>query len=588
MATKRKAGDTDRRALLRGRDMQAVSLEAIRRIADHIPVTETAPTRGVPTLSALDARAFIERHDIDVLYEGEWNGGKKWVLRVCPFNAEHTDKSAVIIQMSDGRLGFRCHHNGCNGKNWKALRALKEPEYAQRQNGVRPVKDTPRAHQRVDLRTGEIIDEQTPPTEYVVKQRQGVTAAELYRTQFAPLFWTVENICPEGATLIAGKPKSRKSWAALAIAVACARGEKVFGRLQTRPGRVLYLDLESNQRRMRGRLFSMVGHQMRDMDNLHIYTEWSRGDVGLAELEQWMGDHPDTVLIVIDVISDFRRARDPKEDIYAYDRETVKPINEFAERHRITVLLIHHTRKAKADDVFDEISGSTGLPSAVATMWVLGRAPNGSGEMVLALRGRDLINDEPLALEWDDYDNRFKITGGAADALQGVERRALLKILADDQEWGPKELAIELHKPVNNVQQLLKALLSEGLIERTGRGKYVRVASRDQNDQNDQNSKITNDDHIVDSDLLHQDQNQDQIRLGLQKALEGPSDRSDRDSKNGAEVDIFAGIAPSDKVVLRNYLRSNIESDQERAQVLCERYDIDYQAAYKAVQREQL
>src|SRR5207253_2542519 len=129
-----------------------------------------------------------------------------------------------------------------------------------------------------------------------------LTAAQLYHAQFAPLIWTVENICPEGATLVAGKPKSRKSWAALGIAVGCARGTQTMGRLVTRQGRVLYLDLESNQRRMRGRLFSMVGHQMKEMENLHIYTDWPRADEGLAALEQWMVSYPDTVLIVIDVI----------------------------------------------------------------------------------------------------------------------------------------------------------------------------------------------------------------------------------------------------------------------------------------------
>lgn len=408
----------------------------------------------------------------------------------------------------------------------------------------RTIPDRPnrKPERRVDLATGEILD---PPTEqeYITVpewKSSGTTAAQLYHARFEPLYWTVEGILPEGAALLAGKPKSRKSWAALGVAVAVARGEKVMGKLATRQGRALYLDLESNQRRMRGRLFSMVGHQMRDMDNLHIYTDWPRAEEGLAALEAWMVAHPDTVLIVIDVAADFRRPRDPKEDIYAYDRETIKPLNAFAERHRITVLLVHHTRKAKSDDVFDEISGSTGLPSAVATMWVIGRAPD--GDTILALRGRDLIHDEPLALEWDDDDNQFKIIGGAADAFQSGERRAVLKLMADDQEWTPKALAVELRKPVTNVQQLLKVLLSEGFIDRVGRGRYLRVLGHDQNDQNDQNTKITQNDQIVDSDLGLQDQNQDQNRLGHSKAIKSHSDHSDRDSREAPNLDNSTGV----------------------------------------------
>lgn len=430
------------------------------------------------------------------------------------------------------------------------------------------------AKSRVNVLTGEILDgTQQRTQEYVVDWRhQGITAAQLYRMQFEPLLWTVENICPEGATLVAGKPKSRKSWAALGVAVANATGAQAFGKLAARQGRVLYLDLESNQRRMRGRLFSMVGQQMKDMDSLHIFTEWPRGDEGLAAIDQWMESHPDTVTIVIDVLGEFRRPRDPKEDIYAYDRETVTPINRMAEKWRITILLIHHTRKAKSDDVFEEISGSTGLPSAVATMWVIGRAPNGSGETILALRGRDLINDEPLALEWDDYDNQFKIIGGAVEALQGAEKRAVLHVMADDQEWSPKDLAIELKKSVNNVQQMLKGLLSEGLIERTGYGKYTRIP-----DQSDQSSKSTKIDQSTNSDLGSVDQSSDQSCVGQQDALEVNSDHSDR----VLEKSVFAALSKNDAFHLRMYLRGNREQDQKVARERCEQYGIDYDAAHK-------
>lgn len=441
-------------------------------------------------------------------------------------------------------------------------------------------KQTKLSKTRVNIATGEIID---GTTEYVVSdwRHAGITAAQLYRAQFEPLLWTVENICPEGATLIAGKPKSRKSWAALGVGVAIATGMLAFGRLAVRAGRVLYLDLESNQRRMRGRLFSMVGHRMKDMEHFHIFTEWPRGDEGLAAIDQWMESHPDTVVIVIDVLAEFRRPRDPKEDIYAYDRETVTPINRMAEKWRVTIILIHHTRKAKSDDVFEEISGSTGLPSAVATMWVIGRAPNGSGETILALRGRDLINDEPLALEWDDYDNQFKIIGGAVDALQSGERRAVLKLMGDDQQWTPKDIAVELKKSVNNVQQMLKALLSEGLIERTGYGKYTRVAS---SDQSDQSSKSTQNIHSTNSDLESVDQSSDQSSPDLQKAINSHSDHSDR-VLEPQTTSAFAGLSQSDAFHLRAYLRGNRESDQEIARERCERYGINYDEACKEVNK---
>ena len=73
---------------------------------------------------------FISRHlpHCDPGPAAPYNGGLKWVLRVCPFNPDHSDRSAVIVMRANGALGFRCHHNGCQDKNWKALRALFEPK----------------------------------------------------------------------------------------------------------------------------------------------------------------------------------------------------------------------------------------------------------------------------------------------------------------------------------------------------------------------------------------------------------------------------------------------------------------------------
>ena len=73
-----------------------------------------------------------------------YDGGFKWILGVCPFNSEHTNRSAVIVIKSDGVLGFKCQHDGCKGNNWKALRAKFEPRSERRNERPRnPVVDVP-------------------------------------------------------------------------------------------------------------------------------------------------------------------------------------------------------------------------------------------------------------------------------------------------------------------------------------------------------------------------------------------------------------------------------------------------------------
>jgi putative DNA primase/helicase len=73
---------------------------------------------------------FIDRHlsHCDSGPATTYADGLKWILRVCPFDPTHDDRSAVITLRANGALGFRCHHDSCQGRNWKALRAMVDPK----------------------------------------------------------------------------------------------------------------------------------------------------------------------------------------------------------------------------------------------------------------------------------------------------------------------------------------------------------------------------------------------------------------------------------------------------------------------------
>jgi hypothetical protein len=67
-----------------------------------------------------------------VVGTGAWNGGRKFILKPCPWNPEHTNGAAYIVQHPSGAISAGCHHNGCAGKNWYALRDLVEPGWRER------------------------------------------------------------------------------------------------------------------------------------------------------------------------------------------------------------------------------------------------------------------------------------------------------------------------------------------------------------------------------------------------------------------------------------------------------------------------
>ena len=86
--------------------------------------SETVPCREV---SDFDLDAWIARYCPELGQPQVWKDGRKWVFPVCPFNDAHRNRSAVLIQQSNGAIAFRCHHNSCTGNDWRKLRELRDP-----------------------------------------------------------------------------------------------------------------------------------------------------------------------------------------------------------------------------------------------------------------------------------------------------------------------------------------------------------------------------------------------------------------------------------------------------------------------------
>ena len=77
------------------------------------------------TMPAFDLDSWIAQYCPELGSPQPWKGGRKWIFPVCPFNEAHTNKSAVLIQEPSGAVAFKCHHNGCSGNDWRALRELR-------------------------------------------------------------------------------------------------------------------------------------------------------------------------------------------------------------------------------------------------------------------------------------------------------------------------------------------------------------------------------------------------------------------------------------------------------------------------------
>ncbi|MFA6716150.1 MAG: AAA family ATPase [Victivallaceae bacterium] len=115
------------RIISRPETIQTVSHEKLHALA--YPVT-TSESDGFDTNtpSGFDLGTWIAQYCPEAEGPESWKDGRRWIFPVCPFNEAHNNRSAVIIQQANGAVGFKCHHDGCAGKDWHDLRKLREPE----------------------------------------------------------------------------------------------------------------------------------------------------------------------------------------------------------------------------------------------------------------------------------------------------------------------------------------------------------------------------------------------------------------------------------------------------------------------------
>ena len=93
-----------------------------------VPQTSTTPLVARSRAGQVfDLAAWIATHQLPVVQQKPWNEGQLWVLNPCPWNADHTNNSARIVQFPNGAIAAGCFHNGCAGNDWHALRDRYEP-----------------------------------------------------------------------------------------------------------------------------------------------------------------------------------------------------------------------------------------------------------------------------------------------------------------------------------------------------------------------------------------------------------------------------------------------------------------------------
>lgn len=213
-----------------------------------------------------------------------------------------------------------------------------------------------------------------------------MSMTELYDTVFQSRPPLIDGLLYPGVYLFAGAPKLGKSFMMAQLAYHISIGTPLWN-YTIRKGAVLYLALEDDYRRLQERLYRMFGTD--GAENLFFSVSAGQLGNGLDEqLTHFMQEHPDTKLIIIDTL---QKVREVGGDNYSYanDYEIITRLKKFADSYGITLLLVHHTRKQKADDTFDMISGTNGLLGAADGAFLLQKEKRTGNTATLEVSGRD-------------------------------------------------------------------------------------------------------------------------------------------------------------------------------------------------------
>lgn len=321
--------------------------------------------------------------------------------------------------------------------------------------------------------------------------------AWLSKQKFAPLQYSVPGLLPEGYAVLAGGPFTGKSVLLVQFGLACARGAYVFG-VKCPKRHVYYLALETSEPRLQELCLQVLGHP--EIPRWFNYELEVPPKQLIPRVETYLKIYPDA-LIMIDTLSRVMGPPIKGETTYDRDYRIGAQLKDLDKKYTgCTIIASRHTRKGKADDWTELVSGTNAITGAADTLLILSRM-RGTGNGTLQIASRvmkeaeySVILEEPLGwhLDGEDLDD-------AADKVDSAKRNARLSARSNDiidlvcdspNGITPNEVADKLGIDVKKVNVYLSNNANSGHISRVRRGVYgppgkLRVSSPSSGDDDD-------------------------------------------------------------------------------------------------------
>jgi hypothetical protein len=362
-----------------------------RHLLEELAATLPEP-KGIAQSAGLDLDAFIARNSIEVQRTGPWNGGRKFILRACLFDAAHTGTSAALLQLANGAIVYKCQHNGCARRGWFDVRELFEPT-------------EPR---------GRAMTEQRAQS----NGQAGNRALELvYLSEVTPepVSWLWRGRIPAGkVTLLVGDPGAGKSFASLAIAATVTHGGALpdddsaltLGRVLAWNGEDGLADTVRPRAEAAGVALERFASIEGTCDDAGRHVPFSLDDA--AALADKVRELRDVALVIVDPVAALLGGTDTHRD--AEVRARLQPLVDLARETGVAVLAVMHLRKSEAQRTLYRVGGSIGFVAMARSVLLAAVDPESGRRAIAPVKCNLCAPPQPVEYRIDD-EGRFWWSG---------------------------------------------------------------------------------------------------------------------------------------------------------------------------------
>lgn len=234
---------------------------------------------------------------------------------------------------------------------------------------------------------------------------------------------------------------------------------------------MLYLALEDTGRRLQSRLAKVLGPDDAP-EGLTLVTACEPLPAGGdAKIAAWLVHHPGAQLVIIDVLARVRGPANRDVPPYEADYLALARAKAIADQHGVPFIVVHHTRKASADDFIDTVSGTHGIGAAADSILVL-RRMRGQADAILHVTGRD-VEEHDYALQFAPKIGAWQLleTPAAEVTLTGT-RSAILAYVRQHEGATPKQITHGAGLDYGLTKKTCKRMADDGQLDTDGHGAY--------------------------------------------------------------------------------------------------------------------